>query len=254
MVDPFPPASPPPPPPPPPPNPGQPVFAAPSPAGATPFQPGPYLAPPPPQQSSGCFKGCCIGGVIVGVIGIVCVIGLATNYKKLIAWSLIKTSVEPSDMRQDEKDEASQILRAYVNLVFGPKASDARYLTEYNRNQADLQAAAGDGKVEAREVRPVIARIKKLLKDEGQSWPSALFSMGKYGVRVLGMDEARRAEIIELVASKLNITPEVAGGILKQTPAVVSSGLLEGEAESLGRELEAAGCKVEIFPIAESAH
>lgn len=250
MVDPFPPAAPPPPPQPPPPpsqNPPQAVFA-PSP-GASPFQPGSFQAPPPlPQKSGGCFKGCCIIAVILGVLGAIGIGIVALKWKSMMTWMICKQTIDPSDLTPDEKVEARQLIQAYLDIAYGPKIGDPRYMQDFQKNVNEMQMAAMDGKVEAKEIRPPLIRIKTLVKAEGRSFPSALFQATSWTVRIEKFEESRRAEIRAAIRKKLSVNDAIADSMLRDVPSDVLVGVPEDEASKFAKDLESAGCTVVVVP------
>jgi len=245
MVDPFPPASP--QPPPPPQNPPQAVFA-PSP-GASPFQPGSFQAPPPaPQKSGGCFKGCCIVAIILGVLGAIGAGVVAMKWKGMLSWSLVKQCVDPSDLTADEKKEAAQLMDAYVEICYGAKLGDPRAMSDFQKNTSEMQMAAMDGKVEAHEIRPALIRIKTFVKAEGKSFTSALFQATAWIVQIEKFDEGRRSEAMATILKKLRVTEAVADSMLRKMPSDVLQGVPEDEARKFAAELELSGCTVLVIP------
>ncbi len=248
MVQPFPPV----PPPQPPQNTPQGAFA-PSPAG-TPFQPGAYQAPPPPpQKSGGCFKGCCIIAVILGVIGVVGVVIVGLKWKQMYAWGLAKGVVDQSDLTPDEKAEARDLFEKTLDAVTGAKAGDQKFADQFAKAMTDLQTASADNKIEGRELRPVFARLKQALKEAGYSFPSNLFPMVDWKVTVMGFDESRKAELIKILKEKVKVEDADLESKLGRLPAVVLTGVNEVEAQEFMRKLQAAGCDVTIQPVAVEA-
>jgi hypothetical protein len=181
---------------------------------------------------------------------------MALNFKKLISWSLVKQGVDPSDLAPDEKAEAKQLIEAYVDIVYGSKFGDPAATADLQKTQAEIMAAAGDGKVEAKEVRPVFIRMKTFVKKEGRSFPSSLFTITSWNVRIVGFDSARRKEAREAVAKALGSGGEEgANFILSRLPQDVVSGVPEVEANRIMKALMEAGCDVVILPAeAEAPH
>ncbi|MEK7465804.1 MAG: hypothetical protein AAB074_00190 [Planctomycetota bacterium] len=200
-----------------------------------------------PQKSGGCFKGCCIIAVILGVVGAIGVGVVALKWKGMLAWSITKQCIDPSDLTADEKTEARQLIDAYIEVTYGPKIGDPVYMQEFQKNISEMQMAAMDGKVEAREIRPSLIRIKSLVKAEGKAFPSALFQASFWTVRIEGFDESRRAEARAVIRKKLP-TDAIADSMLNNLPNDVLEGVPEDEARKFQRELESAGCSVVVVP------
>lgn len=246
MAQPFPPASP------PPPNPQQPAFA-PSPAGS-PFQPGAFQAPPPPPaKSGGCFKGCCIVAVILGVLGVIGVVVIGMKWKQMYAAMIRKTVVDQSDLTPDEKKETEEIFEKALDAMTGPKAGDQKFAEQFQRAMNDLQAAAQDQKIEGRELRPVFARMKQALKDAGYTFSTNLFPMVSWKVTVTAFDEERKAEVVKVLGQKMSLPEAAAASILAKLPAEVLTGVTEPEAQDFLRKLEEAGCDATMEPLGAEA-
>ncbi|MCE9581689.1 MAG: ribosomal protein L7/L12 [Planctomycetes bacterium] len=251
MASPFPPAVP-----PPPPNSGGPAFA--QPAGSMPFQPGAFQAPPPAQKSGGCFKGCCIAGVIVGLLGVGGLVFLGLTWKKILMKQLSVAVIDPSDLTPDEKVEARSLLEKYFELATGSKAGDQTFAEGFQKNFNDLGQSANGGKPKASSLRPIFGRIKKVLGDNGHPYPSTLFpfipdvdkgsSTGNWNVVVSKFDEARRKEVVQAIMRKDKVTEMVADSMLKSSPAIVLNGVSKADAEEFRQALEALGCDAEVAP------
>ncbi len=248
MAQPFPPV----PPPQPPQNPPQGAFA-PSPAGS-PFQPGAYQAPPPPpQKSGGCFKGCCIIAVILGVIGVVGLVIVGLKWKQMYAWGLAKGVVDQSDLTPPEKAEAREIFEKTLDAMTGAKAGDQKFADQFTKAMNDLQAASQDNKIEGRELRPVFARLKQALKEAGYSFPSNLFPMVDWKVTITACDDAKKAAVVQALMKRLNLPESVASSMLNKLPADVLSGVSEIEAQDFLKTLEKAGADATMQPVALEA-
>jgi len=240
-------------------------FSGPSPAGG-PFAqgPGPFAAPPagyapPPQpKSNGCLKGCCIVAVILGVLGVIGMVVFGLNFKRFMSYGLKQATIEQcADLTPDERKEAGELMDAYVKLTFGDKSADQKWLNDFNQNINEMSQSGQDGKIEARELRRPLGRIKKALQGAGQSWPSTLFPEvseaeaggvpeGNYGVTVLSVPADAREKAVGILAARTFRPREDVEADLKKLPAVVIRGCSQDYALATEALLTKAGCRVSV--------
>jgi hypothetical protein len=214
--------------------------------------------PPPPQKSDGCFKGCCIVAAILGVLGVIGAVVLGLTWKKWTIGLVAAGTIDQCpDLSPDEKKEARDLLQKGFDAVTGEKSADQKFVQDFMEEFNRLGQVGQDGRVEGKEIRPIMGRIKKLLRDAGygSQFPSSLFPYmppASGGAILTGDWEVVVTKVTDLdaaakvLAEELHISETTARASFVQLPATVATKLSESAAGDLAAALQEAGCGTEL--------